>query len=114
MAIDKVKLCPLLNEPCIEDGAIKDGKLAACNFWVTIAGKDPQTGKEVNDGDCAINWIPMLLIENSKVNRETGAAVESFRNQMVASNKVTQQILLEKDNVNLTNLIEVINETDSN
>jgi hypothetical protein len=38
-------------------------------------------------------WMPMLLIENSQQQRGTGAAVESFRNEMVKSNESAQQIL---------------------
>jgi hypothetical protein len=36
----------------------------------------------------------MLLIENSGQQRQTGAAVESFRNEMVKSNEVGQRVLL--------------------
>jgi hypothetical protein len=36
----------------------------------------------------------MLLIENSGQQRSTGAAVESFRNEMVKSNEQSQQLLL--------------------
>jgi hypothetical protein len=93
MAIDKKVLCPLLNEPCIEDGSIVNGELVACKFWMDVVGKNPQTGEEINQGNCSINWIPMLLIENSKVNRETGAAVESFRNEMVEANKTNAQLI---------------------
>jgi hypothetical protein len=35
-----------------------------------------------------------LLIENSQQQRSTGAAVESFRNEMVKANEVGQQVLL--------------------
>ena len=70
---------------CVEDGAIRDGELVTCRFWTTVHGKHPQTGADVKENDCAIAWIPMLLIENSKVNRETGAAVESMRNTNVTS-----------------------------
>lgn len=35
----------------------------------------------------------MLLIENSGQQRQTGAAVESFRNEMVKSNETSQKIL---------------------
>lgn len=42
---------------------------------------------------CAITWLPMLLIENSQQQRQTGAAVESFRNEMVKANDTTSQIL---------------------
>jgi hypothetical protein len=36
----------------------------------------------------------MLLIENSGQQRQTGAAVESFRNEMVKSNETSQKVLL--------------------
>jgi hypothetical protein len=36
----------------------------------------------------------MLLIENSQQQRQTGAAVESFRNEMVKANETGQQVLL--------------------
>ena len=51
-----------------------------------IRGSHPQTGKEIDEWGCTIAWTPMLLIENAKLQRETGAAVESFRNEMVKSN----------------------------
>lgn len=91
---DKKILCPLMGGACVEDGAIRDGELVACRFWVTVQGQHPQTGKTISNGDCAMAWTPVLLIENSKVNRETGAAVESFRNEMVRANESSQQILL--------------------
>jgi hypothetical protein len=34
------------------------------------------------------------MIENSQQQRQTGAAVESFRNEMVKSNEVGQRVLL--------------------
>ena len=79
---------------CIEDGAIKDGELVKCRFWVHVQGLNPQTGETVSNGDCAFCWTPMLLIENSQQQRQTGAAVESFRNEMVKANESSQQLLL--------------------
>ena len=38
--------------------------------------------------------MPVLLIENSGQQRQTGAAVESFRNEMVKSNETSQKVLL--------------------
>ena len=81
-----------MGSECIEDGAIRDGELVKCRFWVHVQGKNPQTGETVSNGDCAFCWTPVLLIENSKVNRETGAAIESFRNEMGNGN---EQILLQ-------------------
>jgi hypothetical protein len=34
------------------------------------------------------------MIENSQQQRQTGAAVESFRNEMVKANEVSQRVLL--------------------
>jgi hypothetical protein len=55
---------------------------------------DMNTGNQVDNYECAISWLPMLLIENSGQQRQTGAAVESFRNEMVKSNEQSQQLLL--------------------
>jgi hypothetical protein len=38
--------------------------------------------------------MPMLLIENSGQQRQTGAAVESFRNEMVKANENSQKVLM--------------------
>lgn len=92
---DKIVMCPLMNrEPCVESGAIRErngkSELVSCRFWITVQGKHPQSGAEVNSEDCAFAWMPVLMIENSRVNRETGAAVESLRNENVnTGNQVT-------------------------
>jgi hypothetical protein len=59
-----------------------------------VVGKNPNTGQEVDDWGCAIAWMPVLMIENSQQQRSTGAAVESFRNEMVKANDSSQQVLL--------------------
>ena len=101
MAKDAKIICPLMGgKPCIEDGSIVDGELHACRFWVTVQGKNPQTGEVVNNGDCAMAWMPVLMIENSKVNRETGAAIESMRNESVTTGQQITSALLTAANVN--------------
>jgi hypothetical protein len=101
MAKDKRIACPLNGfKACIEDGAIVDGELVSCKFWINVQGRHPQSGETVNSWDCSFIWAPVLMIENSKVNRETGAAIESFRNEMVKANEASRQLLLtaqEKD-----------------
>lgn len=69
-----MKRCPLLNKPCIG---------MECEFYIHILGADPQTGKELDQWGCTVAFLPKLLIENAKINRETGAAVESLRNTQV-------------------------------
>jgi hypothetical protein len=59
-----------------------------------IRGTNPNTGAEVDEHGCAMAWMPMLMIENSQQQRQTGAAVESFRNEMVKANEQSQQVLL--------------------
>ena len=66
--------CPLLKESCIEH---------KCKFYIQVIGKNPQTGQNVNEWNCAITWLPMLLIEGSQQTRQAGSAIESFRNEMV-------------------------------
>jgi hypothetical protein len=61
----------------------------ACTRWTHVLGVDANTGQEVNRSDCADNWIVPLMIENSKLQNQTGAAVESFRNEVVRANAMT-------------------------
>jgi hypothetical protein len=64
------------------------------------------TGKDVDEWQCAIALMPMLMVENSGQQRQTAAAVESFRNEMVKSNEQSQRVLLAATGVQPT-LIEV-------
>jgi hypothetical protein len=61
----------------------------SCPKFVHIAGHNPNTGEPVNRYGCSDGFLPMLLIENSQQARQTGAAVESFRNEMVRLNRAS-------------------------
>ena len=54
-----------------------------CPWWTQIRGTNPNTGEPVDRWQCAIAWLPILLIENAQMQHQTGAAMESFRNHMV-------------------------------
>ena len=54
-----------------------------CRKWRQIIGTNPNTGEMINKWDCADSWMPLLTIENSQMQRQTGAAVESFRNEVM-------------------------------
>jgi hypothetical protein len=54
-----------------------------CPWWTRIVGKHPQTDETLDQWACAVALLPILLIENAQQARATGAAVESFRNNMV-------------------------------
>lgn len=86
MKIEPKHNCPLNNfEPCKE---------LDCAWFIKVVGLNPNTGKDIEDWGCSMAWMPVLLIENSQQQRQTGAAVESFRNEMVKANDVNQQVLL--------------------
>lgn len=95
MAKDAKMICPMMGgEECVEDGAIRNGEIVKCRFWINVMGQNPQTGESMNNGDCAIAWMPVLLIENSKINRETGAAVESMRNESVTTGQQLMTVFM--------------------
>lgn len=59
-----------------------------CAWFIQLRGNNPNTGKEVDEWGCAIAWLPILTVENSQQQRQTGAAVESFRNEVVKANEL--------------------------
>lgn len=60
-----------------------------CPKFVVIKGHDPQTGVIVDRWGCADSFLPMLLIENAQMSRQTAAAVESFRNEVLKADERT-------------------------
>jgi hypothetical protein len=54
-----------------------------CDWYIHIRGKHPQSEEAIDRWGCAVSWMPFLTIENSQMQRQTGAAVESFRNEVV-------------------------------
>jgi hypothetical protein len=90
MELKTVLTCPL-GAKCEE---ARDGALHRCAWFVQLAGQNPQTGEQIDERGCAMSWLPVLLIENARVTRGTSAAVESFRNEMVKSTEVGQQMFV--------------------
>jgi len=62
-----------------------------CPKFVKIVGTDPQTGNSVDRFGCVDSFLPLLLIEGAQASRQTGAAVESFRNEMVKASDIDTQ-----------------------
>jgi len=85
MTIEIKNNCPLNKfKPC---------QKFECAWYTQIRGTDPNTGKEIDSYGCAVAWLPTLLIENSQQSKQTGAAVESFRNEMVDANHASQNLM---------------------
>lgn len=86
MKLEQKTNCPLDNfNPC---------RQLDCAWFIKVVGNNPNTGEEVNDYGCSMAWMPILMIENSQQQRKTGAAVESFRNEMVKNNELNTQVLI--------------------
>ncbi len=84
MKIEPGTFCPLIKKDCIQN---------KCAWFTQLRGNNPNTGKEIDEWGCAIAWMPILTIENSQQQRQTGAAVESFRNEMVQANASTAELI---------------------
>lgn len=65
--------CPFWKGPCKEH---------ECRLYTHIQGKTPQSEVVIDKWGCTFEFLPMLMIENSQQQRQTGAAVESFRNEV--------------------------------
>jgi hypothetical protein len=86
MKIEPKANCPL-------DG-FKPCRQLDCAWFMKVRGMNPNTGEELDDYGCSMAWLPILMIENSQQQRQTGAAVETFRNEMVRANEMGQRVLL--------------------
>ena len=51
MKLEQGKFCPLIGEDCL---GLK------CSWFTQIRGTHPQTGEEIDEWGCAVNWIPTL------------------------------------------------------
>lgn len=85
MKIENGKFCPLIKKDCVG---------LQCNWMVQLRGKHPQTGADIDEWDCSMKWLPVLLIENAKEVRQGAAATESFRNEMVRAQEDMQTRVL--------------------
>ena len=92
MKLEPGKYCPLLKKDCIG---------LQCAWFMLVRGQHPQTGQDVDEWNCAMTWLPVLLIENSQQQRQTGAAVESFRNEVVKSAEDVAQRMLQSTEPNV-------------
>lgn len=88
MKIEPKANCPINGfSPC---------KQLDCAWFTKLAGTNPNTGQSVDEWGCAVAWLPILLVENSQQQRQTGAAVESFRNEIVAANAAFNPLLISR------------------
>jgi len=85
--------CPL--------NGFKKCKKFNCAWFIQIKGTHPQTGADVDEYGCAMAMLPLLMIENSRQTNQAGAAIESFRNEMVKANMATLNSIIDAKNKKL-------------
>ena len=90
MKLETGDFCPLVNGLC---------KKFECKWWIQVRGNNPQTGQEIDEWDCTIAFLPMLIVEASQQSRSTAAAVENFRNVSTEQNQQLQANLLEAQKI---------------
>ena len=84
MQIQQGTFCPLVQGEC---------KRFECAFFTQVRGTNPNTGQEIDEWNCAVALMPMLLIEGAQQSRQTGAAVESFRNEVSTNGGALVQMI---------------------
>jgi len=101
MELKPGNFCPLIKKDCMG---------IACSWFTQMRGTNPNTGKEIDEWGCAITWLPVLMVENSQQQKQTGAAVESFRNEMVKANANSQEVLIKAAQLSNQLLIKQVDE----
>jgi uncharacterized LabA/DUF88 family protein len=93
--IETVLTCPL-GHKCEE---IKDNKIYRCAWFTTLAGRNPQTGENIDEKACAIAWLPLMQVEVAQSNRATSEAVVSLREETVKrQDAALSLVMFKKDN----------------
>ena len=85
MKLEQGKYCPLIKKDCIG---------LQCSWFTQMRGINPNTGEPVDEWGCAVTWMPIMAVEIAQKSNQTGAAVESFRNEVVKGNQQNQQLYI--------------------
>lgn len=67
------KKCPIVKEECWEH---------ACEFYTHLLGQNPQTGAQEDQWGCAVNFLPILLIENAQMTRHSTASADKIASEV--------------------------------
>jgi hypothetical protein len=85
----KENVCPFLGQECIG---------SQCKLWGRVSGVHPQTGQVVEQHDCTLVWIPMLLTNVVKETSQNTAATNEVRNEL---QEVTNELQTAKQGIGL-------------
>ncbi|QOR55541.1 MAG: hypothetical protein UMS36scaffold28_31 [Phage 59_13] len=96
--------CPLNGKICI-DGSREDfpanavGGKIICRWWQHLAGKDPQSEKQVDHFDCAVAWLPVTTTETAQRASQTAASVDKVASTITG---------LKADIANVVDALEIV------
>jgi hypothetical protein len=68
--------CPFIGKKCVE---------SKCQFWTHLFGKNPQSEGTLDKFGCAIEFLPILLVENAQMIRQTAASTDKVATQVQKS-----------------------------
>lgn len=71
-----MSFCPFIAKKCVE---------SKCRLWTHLLGKNPQGDGVVDKFGCAIEFLPILLVENAQMIRQTAASTDKVANQVQKS-----------------------------
>jgi hypothetical protein len=57
-----------------------------CPWWTQVRGKNPQTGADVDDWNCAIAWLPMIGVQAAREAAAGAAETSAFRAEAAQNN----------------------------
>lgn len=78
MEIKRKQLCPLLKKECLYN---------KCPWFIKVNGYDINTGKYIDEWDCVVSALPKLVVNSAGMQRQTTAAVDSFRAEINTFNQ---------------------------
>lgn len=64
-----------------------------CPLWVQLRGKDPSTGKDIDEWNCSLALLPQIALETAKQTMGVAAAVESARNDAVQTGNQVAEVV---------------------
>jgi len=82
---DSGTFCPLIKKDCIKE---------KCAWFMRVRGTNPNTGEPIDEAACAVAWMPYMAMDITQKTNQAGAAVESFRNEVVKANQSNQQLYI--------------------
>lgn len=66
-----MSFCPFIGKKCVE---------SKCKLWTHLLGKNPQGDGVVDKFGCAIEFLPILLVENAQMMRQGAASTDKVAN----------------------------------